>query len=60
MWSVWLRSKKDPARVEAATVKEEDDRLIFRDSKGAFVASFPLAEVQGHSVDSDDPGFEVF
>ena len=59
MWSVWLRSKKDPARIEAATAKEEDDNLILRDAKGDVVATFPLAEVQTRSVDSDEPDFAI-
>jgi hypothetical protein len=59
MWSVWLRSRKDPARIEAATAKEEDDNLILRDSKGEVVATFPLAEVQGRSVDSGEADFAI-
>jgi hypothetical protein len=51
MWSGWLR----PARIEAATAKQQGDNPIFRDAGGDAVATFPLAEVQARSVDSDEP-----
>jgi hypothetical protein len=51
MWSAWLR----PARIEAATAKQQHDNPVFTDAGGDAVATFPLAAVQAPSVDSDQP-----
>lgn len=53
VWNVSLRSKKEPERVEAATVQEYDGRVTFVDAQGNFAASYSLAEVQGYSIEAD-------
>jgi hypothetical protein len=59
MWSIWLRGRTDPARVEAASASEENETLVFTNDAGQVVARFPLPEVQGHSADSDAPDFAI-
>ena len=59
IWLVTLRSKSTPHRVEAATLKDEGNQLVFRDEQGNVAGSFNRADVMGYSVEPEMPEFHV-
>ena len=52
MWLVCLKSKKEPIRVEAASVKSVSGQYVFKDESGGDVGLYDISAVEGYSVDS--------
>ena len=54
-----MRSKKEPIRVEAASVKRVNDQYVFTDESGADAGLYDACAVEGYSVDPEAPGSRV-
>ena len=52
MWLVCLKSKKEPIRVEAASVKNVNGQYVFKDASGGDVGLYNISAVEGYSVES--------
>jgi hypothetical protein len=59
LYSVTLRSKNTPHKVEAAAVRTEGGRVIFTNAEGEETGIFNAADVMGYSVEPDMPSFDV-
>lgn len=59
IYIVSFRSPGTPHRVEAATVKREDGRFIFTNTKGEETGNFNDTDVRGYSLEPELPTFEV-
>jgi|SRR5580704_16877993 hypothetical protein len=60
LWVVCLKSKKEPIRVEAASVKRVNDQYVFTDDSGADAGLYDVCAVEGYSVEPVAPGSRVF
>jgi hypothetical protein len=50
-WAIYRKSKKDPVRIEAASLTNVDGQYVFIDSSGAEVGRFDISAVEGYSVE---------
>lgn len=63
IWLVYRRSKKEPVRIEAASVKSVSGQYIFTDAAGGEAGRYDITAVEGYSIEpegaSAKPGITV-
>ncbi len=56
-YTVTLRSKSEPHKFYAATIRYEGGKVIFTNSEGEEVGRFSAEDVIGQSIDPEMPSF---
>jgi len=55
IWNVCLKSKKEPIKIEAATVERETGQFVFKNEAGERVGFYNISDVEGYSEEPTLP-----